>query len=141
IDAQGESPPRPAPSVVYFVQVGKHIKIGFTTNLDRRLKIRLLATISGGRELEQRLHCAFSETRIRGEFFHCEWRLNWFIELVSRPDLAGAWKYLEDTSPARIAQRNIQDRQRRVAERRKTKAEEDAYYAGLVAERKRRLGW
>jgi hypothetical protein len=29
----------------------------------------------------------------------------------------------------------------RIAERRKTKAEEDAYYAKLVDERRQRLGW
>jgi hypothetical protein len=121
-----------------------------TTNLARRLKefatstaqnIDVIAAIPGGRELEQRIHREFSGTRIRGEFFHFDGRLQSFIEWAKRGDLATAWRYLEESSPKRIAQITAEERQRRIAHRRKTKAEEDAYYAGLVAERKRVLGW
>jgi hypothetical protein len=132
------------------VQIGKHIKIGFSTNVRHRLKslatsnchdIRLLATIPGGRELEQRFHQCFHAHRIRGEFFRYEGRLFSFLEFVGQGKLPVAWQHLEDTSPERIERRYEEQRQRRIAERRKTKAEEDAYYARLVTERKQRLGW
>jgi hypothetical protein len=66
-------PDRPKPAYVYFVRIGKFIKIGFTTNLRGRLKsfrgtsaepIEVLLIIPGGRELEQRLHALFCEDRI-----------------------------------------------------------------------------
>jgi len=139
-----------AAPVVYFVQIGKHIKIGFSKNLNRRLEalatstaetIKILATIPGSREVEQRLHQSLRSVRFRREFFWPDNRIDVFIHKAEKGDLAAAWKYLEDTSPERLQQREIEDRRRRVVERRKTKAEEDAYYAKLVDERRRTLGW
>jgi len=72
-----------AEAVVYFVRIGKHIKIGFTTNLTKRLKsfrsataepIVALMTAPGGHDLEQKLHLLFAENRINknNEFFRYE---------------------------------------------------------------------
>jgi hypothetical protein len=61
-------------SVVYFVLIGKFIKIGVTTNLTERLKtfqcvtvqdIEVLLTIPGDRDLEGRLHTLFEKIRLR----------------------------------------------------------------------------
>jgi hypothetical protein len=63
---------------VYFVKIGKHIKIGFTTNIKERLKsfrgasaepISLLHIVPGSYALESELHRLFATTKIRNEFF------------------------------------------------------------------------
>jgi hypothetical protein len=86
------------PAYVYFVRIGKFIKIGFTTNLRGRLKsfrcasaepIEVLLIIPGGRELEQRLHTLFCEDRISNEFFRNEFLLNEFIH-GAKDDVAAA---------------------------------------------------
>ena len=59
-------------STVYFVKLGKPIKIGVTMNLKKRLKSfqttvigpQVLLTVPGGRELEQKLHSLLQEVRI-----------------------------------------------------------------------------
>lgn len=67
-------------SVVYFIQTGADgpIKIGFTTDLARRVKhlqagcpdlLAVLATIKAEREYETRLHWALAPYRHRGEWF------------------------------------------------------------------------
>ncbi len=69
-----------APSVVYFVEaVGSGlVKIGFTTNLQERLRhmaignpteLRLLKTVGGGRREEAHLHRRFAIHRKGGEWF------------------------------------------------------------------------
>jgi hypothetical protein len=138
---------KPTPvSVVYFLEIGKHVKIGVTKDLRRRLKqyathaigVEVLATFPGGRKEEQRLHRAFSALRCEpGEFFSRDPCLSCFIECIKSGDIGAAWGWLPD----RRAQINAEERRRQISHRRKTKAEEDAYYASLVAERKRRLGW
>lgn len=57
-------------SVVYYVQTGRYIKIGFTSDLKRRLsELRLhetavLAAEPGGRKLEAQRHAEFADERI-----------------------------------------------------------------------------
>lgn len=144
------TPPAPIEPIVYFVQMGKYIKIGHSTNLPNRLKSfattsperpRVLLTIPGGQAVERRLHDVLSETRVRGEFFHYEYRIDGFIRFAEANDLASAWDWLEQTTPHRRNQKREEEHQSRVAERRRTRAEENAHYAALVAERKRQLGW
>lgn len=65
-------------SVVYAVAAEHMVKIGFTTDLDRRmreiqstspLRIDCLGTAPGGRELEAALHRQFARARKHGEWF------------------------------------------------------------------------
>lgn len=57
-------------SVVYYLRHGDHVKIGTTTNLERRLTSlyatpdALLATEPGDRELEQARHAQFAAERV-----------------------------------------------------------------------------
>lgn len=58
---------------VYFVRYQDRIKIGFTTNLDQRVKEipcdEVLATIPGSYRVEARLHCQFTHLHLNGEWF------------------------------------------------------------------------
>jgi hypothetical protein len=180
INPQKESLTTVAPPVVYFVRIGKFIKIGFTTNITERLKtfrgasaepIYVLRIVPGGRDLERKLHQLFAENRINrnNEFFRYEYPLSEFIWMAKDKDIVTAFKYIEQLCQARarassnvqrsvvervgrqaahriskdVAKRNSVSPERlgRIIERRKTKAEEDAYYAKLVDERRQRLGW
>lgn len=57
-------------SQVYYIRIGDHIKIGFSTNLKQRIsqlrlqQSALLATEPGGRELEKERHRQFSADRV-----------------------------------------------------------------------------
>ena len=57
-------------SQVYYVRIGEHVKIGYSTNLKQRISqlrlqpTALLATEPGGRELEKERHRQFSADRI-----------------------------------------------------------------------------
>lgn len=68
--------PRPLP-VVYYVRIGKLIKIGMSSQLDTRLRAYppdavLLATEPGGRRVEAQRHRQFRDTAAtpQGEYFH-----------------------------------------------------------------------
>lgn len=65
------SAPEPQAGVVYFVQVGGHIKIGWTTSLDRRMRSyppgsALLLVHPGTRADESQLHRRFAAHRTHG---------------------------------------------------------------------------
>jgi hypothetical protein len=73
---------------VYFIRAGDAIKIGRTTNLAARFRalataspvpLELLATVSGGRELEAQLHREWQHLHIRGEWFEADEELLRFI--------------------------------------------------------------
>lgn len=135
-------------SVVYFVRIGKAIKIGFTKNIEKRLKafmtsavdVALLFTIPGDRSLEKKLHVLLAESKIARELFRSSEVLQ-FIEIVKFFGFERGIKMLENSTPAARRKAKEQNFVARVAARRQSKAELDAYYAGLVAERKQRLGW
>jgi hypothetical protein len=64
--------------LIYFVGFGGRIKIGFTTNLERRLSalqtscpapLTIQATIPGTRLEEKRLHKRFAHLKLSGEWF------------------------------------------------------------------------
>lgn len=70
-------------SVVYFIRQGSDgpVKIGWSLHPEARMadlqtstprKLVMLATIRGGRELEQKIHDYFKDHRIRGEWFDAE---------------------------------------------------------------------
>jgi len=136
-------------SVVYFVRIGKNIKIGMTTNLHRRMKamqtyasdIKLIITIPGGRKLEQRLHHLLDDSRVARELFRQDYRVLSFIDQFEYYGLDRAIDHLEKTTPAALKKAKEENFQRRVAAARQSKAEKDAYFASLVAERQRKLGW
>ncbi|MGN6245127.1 MAG: GIY-YIG nuclease family protein [Motilibacteraceae bacterium] len=70
--APAPAPPKPAPEgTVYYVQVDAHIKIGWTSDLTKRMRgyaptSRLLATHPGTRADEQRMHKRFAVHRTHG---------------------------------------------------------------------------
>lgn len=78
-----------ARSVVYYVRIGRHIKIGTTTNLLARFQSfhvedeALLATEPGSYELEKQRHTEFADERIgRREMFTPTLRLIAHIDAV-----------------------------------------------------------
>jgi hypothetical protein len=136
-------------SVVYFVRIGKNVKIGVTTNLKRRMKamqtyasdIKLLIEMPGDRSLEQKLHDLLAESRVARELFHQDYRVISFIDQFQYNGLERAIEFLEATTPAALKKAKEENFQKRVAAARQSKAEKDAYFASLVAERQRKLGW
>lgn len=78
--------------VVYFIGMGDLIKIGTTTNLQRRVMGlsltmgHVLATEPGGYALEEKLHEKFTALREHGEWFRAEPELLAYVEEVkARP--------------------------------------------------------
>ena len=69
---------------VYFMRFGDRIKIGFTTNLHKRLQHvpndELLASMPGSRHTETKMHKQFAHLRIVGEWFSMGPDLLEFIE-------------------------------------------------------------
>lgn len=59
--------------VVYFIRFGTRIKIGFTTDLDRRVRAiphdELLATLKGSFQTEKMVQDRFAHLRLMGEWF------------------------------------------------------------------------
>lgn len=73
-------------SVVYFIRGHERVKIGYTTDLPRRLASLshapdvVAATVPGGRDLERRLHMRFARYRIgRTEWFHLNHEIEAYI--------------------------------------------------------------
>lgn len=71
------------PGVVYFVRIGDVVKIGFTTNSQRRMSNlmpdEVLHMQPGTMQDEKRLHVAFRHLRVRGERFRPDPELMDFI--------------------------------------------------------------
>jgi len=79
--------------VVYFVQCGEFIKIGFTVEPTKRIRaiktsspheVRLLGTIAGGPDREKELHAMFKHLRHRGEWFRTDLELLAHIAKLTR---------------------------------------------------------
>ena len=73
IELVGATASRPAPAegVVYYVQVGSHVKIGWTSNLENRMRqyppnSTLLAQHPGTRKDENHMHRRFAADRTHG---------------------------------------------------------------------------
>lgn len=65
-------PEKPREEVIYYAQMGGHIKIGWTSNLKRRMRsyppnTRLLAVHPGSRKDEKQLHRRFAVHRSHGQ--------------------------------------------------------------------------
>lgn len=82
-----------AAAYVYFVEgPGGAIKIGCTRNVKVRIeslqtsspqKLKLLAVIPGGRQLESAMHAAFDDARVEGEWFRSTTALRALIAELS----------------------------------------------------------
>src|SRR5262249_40839827 len=115
--------------VVYLARIGKHIKIGFTTNLNKRLKafrgasaeqIDVVLTIAGGRDLERRLHRRFAQGGVINEFFRDEPVLWEFISITKDKGLAAAVEYVKwwQWSQMPRARERFAEQQRQISEKR-----------------------
>jgi hypothetical protein len=136
-------------SVVYIVRIGRHLKIGVTRRLGDRLQafrnaaldVELLLSIPGDRTLERRIHELLAESRITRELFRNEWRPLWFIDAVRRDGLSAALHWLAETTPKRRHEQKLEEHKKRLIAARQSKAELNAHFAALVADRRHRLGW
>ena len=91
------SPKKPNEVVYFLSSRNKTIKIGYTSNIKKRINTlstcmdsepELLCTIIGNRELELLIHVLFDSERIRGEWFHdCKDIRDFIILLKVQKDL------------------------------------------------------
>jgi len=72
--------------LVYYLRFGDRIKIGTTTNLERRLVViphdELLATEPGSFSVEHHRHRQFANLRLTGEWFTAAPQLLTFVESI-----------------------------------------------------------
>lgn len=99
-------PPK-VPSFVYFIATrpprGKKIKIGFATNVHKRLKalqtsspvkLQLVLSFPGTRQDEQALHKRFAEHRMEGEWFRwCKAIADYIDEQFDADQTPNEWDY------------------------------------------------
>jgi hypothetical protein len=106
-------PPKPE-SIVYFVRIGRFIKIGVTTNLKLRMKsfrtstaenIVVLLTVPGDRHLERGLHNLFVDDCAKNELFYDDWLLPAFITIAKTGDYASAIQRVKDLKQTPAAER------------------------------------
>jgi hypothetical protein len=90
--------------LIYFLAARDHIKIGFTTNLPKRIqslqtssseKLSLIHAIEGYMADEASIHTQFSASRIIGEWFRPTPDLHDFIASKGGPHRGTAWEYME----------------------------------------------
>jgi hypothetical protein len=84
--------------MIYFIGFKTtHIKIGYTSDLNRRIKelqtgcpfkLKVLATMQGDSQTEAGLHLMFASKRAVGEWFRAHGDLEYFVKAVkSNPEL------------------------------------------------------
>lgn len=87
----------PPPTVVYFIQeaLGGYVKIGYTRDLNRRMReldnnspagIYLLGYMDGARLTESTMHDTFALYRKRGEWYHPNKLLIDYIDFIDIKD-------------------------------------------------------
>jgi hypothetical protein len=94
---------------VYFIRNAKAIKIGFTTDIEQRMKrlqtassspLELLGTVAGTLQDEQNLHLRFANLRLRGEWFRGHTSLMAYIrEATEVPEPVAAPEPEEPVQP------------------------------------------
>ena len=76
------------PPIVYYLRLANLVKIGFTTNLTKRLGVinpeEVMATEPGDRKREQERHRQFAALHAHGEWFRLEQPLVDHIEAIRR---------------------------------------------------------
>src|SRR5262249_42038596 len=102
--------------------------------------VELLLSIPGDIKLERKLQSLFSESKITRELFRFDQKTSTFIDTVRRLGPNRALDWLDYITPAQRQKRETENTAR-IAAARQTRAGLDAHYAGLVADRKKRLGW
>jgi hypothetical protein len=89
-----------APSLVYFLRCGDFVKVGFTTDMRRRLdgimtdnpfELELIGCIRGPVQLETAAHLVFENHHHRREWFRCNSSVQRAIKLHARRDLETAF--------------------------------------------------
>jgi hypothetical protein len=122
------------------MKIAHSIKIGFTTDLHRRLvefqctsphTISVLATFPGGQALERRFHKLFAHLRIQSELFHDDNEIVHLIDLAKYKSLAFAIDHLETQKRRHEAYRAQQNHKRKVVGRNPPEAQ----YQEVVAQR------
>ncbi len=134
-------------SVVYFIRIGKAIKIGTTTDIKRRLKdlhggtaesIHVMATFPGDRKGERFLHEMFSNLRIRNEFFRYEHPLSAFLNFAEDYSLKFALDWISDlhAEQVRLASMSYEERKlEQMARKAQQRRISEENYQRIVAER------
>jgi hypothetical protein len=86
--------PKVRKGLVYFLQFGERVKIGFTTNLPNRLKNvphdKLLALVPGTISTERMYHKKFESLRITGEWFEPDAEMLNYIDKLPKHELIAA---------------------------------------------------
>lgn len=84
-------------SKVYFIGAGSRVKIGYSSDPEKRLtelqvgnpdRLTILATLDGGAVLENTIHAAFARDRLDGEWFRISRELLELINEIRRYQLA-----------------------------------------------------
>lgn len=87
--------------MIYFIKTGEAVKIGYTTDIDTRLKayrthnpdITLLRIISGDKMVERYLHNALKAYRTTGEWFSYTTEVK---QLITQPSLDDLYKEVQE---------------------------------------------
>lgn len=79
---------------VYFIRVGRKVRIGYSKNPYRRLSsvrchstqavVKLLSFVEGDRKTEKAFHRKFAEYRYRGDFYHHTGKLRGYIATLPK---------------------------------------------------------
>jgi hypothetical protein len=95
----------PTDELVYFIEIGRRaIKIGFSTNLEKRLAdlqrgtleaLSVLATFPGGRDLDRKFHVLFACSKIRNEFFRDDGLISDFLRIAKDRSFTSAVEHVE----------------------------------------------
>lgn len=79
---------------VYFVTDGEHIKVGFSTRPEKRVRdlrtakpLTVLAIVAGTRAQEKAVHTAFNATKVHGEWFEASAELKALAEQAAKVGL------------------------------------------------------
>lgn len=101
---------------VYFIRMGNMIKIGWSTDVDRRVSelsttaayaLVVEHTISGSMELEKFFHLRFADLRSNNEWFFQKGELRDFLRNVKETTVQNAGEYLGQNDP--LEQRKIRE--------------------------------
>lgn len=84
--------------IVYFIYCAGFVKIGITTNLEKRMatlqigapwQARVVGMMVGGRTTESFLHFVFSEHSVGGEWFRLSDEIRQALAIIAVPELSG----------------------------------------------------
>jgi hypothetical protein len=91
--------------LVYFIGNGSAVKVGYTSDLQRRMMtlatassvpLKLIGVVPGNRKLEALLHAQLDKDRLHGEWFRTEPALDVYRRLSGQENLHARIRELED---------------------------------------------